>query len=304
MSKPALIGVDWGTSSLRLWRFRADGSVSDTKRSDQGIMNVGEGRFRPVFEAAAGAWLEPGVPILMCGMVGSRQGWAEASYAFCPAEVATLADHLKPVPGYPNAFIVPGVAVRAADGRRDVMRGEETQILGAASGPGRHLIVLPGTHSKWVIVENGCIRTFHTFMTGELYSLLRHHSILARLMPQSDAEVDEAAFETAVRGALDGAAAVMQSLFAIRARGLFAELAPEQAASSLSGLLIGAELREGLALARPLGVDHVAPWVIGSSALAQRYAQAFAVAGFRVRTEDEGASMRGLWAIARQRGLV
>ena len=143
-----------------------------------------------------------------------------------------------------NARIVPGVAVRDAGGRRDVMRGEETQILGAQPGSGRRLIVLPGTHCKWVLIEDGRIQDFVTFMTGEMYGALRRHTILARLMPDSDeaAEVEAAqrSFAAGVSASLNGEPRLMQSLFSILARGLFDDLAPELAPAYLSGLLIGA----------------------------------------------------------------
>src|SRR5438046_1211140 len=126
MSRTALIGIDWGTTSMRLWRFSPTGEIFARKRSDLGILNVADGQFRETLEAVAGDSLAPDVPILMSGMIGSRQGWIEAPYVFCPADVAGLADQLQPVPGDINARIVPGVAVHEASGRRDVMRGEET----------------------------------------------------------------------------------------------------------------------------------------------------------------------------------
>src|SRR5437667_12900051 len=120
MSRTALIGVDWGTTSMRLWRFSPDGEIIARVRSDQGILKVADARFRETLEAVAGDSLAPDVPILMSGMIGSRQGWIEAPYAMCPADVAGLADQLQPVPGNVNARIVPGVALREAIGRRDV----------------------------------------------------------------------------------------------------------------------------------------------------------------------------------------
>lgn len=308
MSRTALIGVDWGTTSMRLWRFSPDGAIIARARSDHGILKVADARFRETLEAVAGAVLAPDVPILMSGMIGSRQGWVEAPYAFCPADVADLADQLQPVPGHISAQIVPGVALREAGGRRDVMRGEETQILGAGLGRGRQLVVLPGTHCKWVLVEDGKMLDFVTFMTGEMYGALRRHTILARLMPETDAGLDDEAvqrsFVAGLSASLDGEARLMQSLFSIRARGLFDELAPELAPAFLSGLLIGAEIGEGLALCRRWDVTGIAPLIIGGDVLVARYQTAFRHAGLSTTTANEDVGASGLWLIAQQRNLV
>jgi 2-dehydro-3-deoxygalactonokinase len=307
MSRTALIGVDWGTTSMRLWRFSPTGEIVARERSDRGILKVADGKFREALAAVAGDSLAGDVPILMSGMIGSRQGWIEAPYVFCPADIAALADHLKPVPGI-NAQIVPGVALREASGRCDVMRGEETQILGARFGGGRQLIVLPGTHCKWVLVEDGRILDFVTFMTGEMYAALRRHTILARLMPETDAITDVEAtnrsFAAGLSASLEGEARLMQSLFSIRARGLFDELAPELAPAHLSGLLIGAEISEGLALCRRWGLAEIAPLIIGGDVLVARYQTALRHAGLSTTTGNEDAGALGLWLIAQQRNLV
>jgi len=308
MSRTALIGVDWGTTSMRLWRFSPDGEIIARTRSDRGILKVADGQFRETLEAVAGDSLAPDVPILMSGMIGSRQGWIEAPYAMCPADIAGLADQLQPVPQDINARIVPGVALREPGGRRDVMRGEETQILGAGLGGGRRLIVLPGTHCKWVLVEGGKILDFVTFMTGEMYQALRRHTILARLMPEADAGLDDEAvqrsFVAGLSASLEGGARLMQSLFSIRARGLFDELAPELAPAFLSGLLIGAEIGEGLALSGRWGLAGIAPLVIGGDILVARYQTAFRHAGLPTTTANEDVGAAGLWLIAQQRKLV
>jgi 2-dehydro-3-deoxygalactonokinase len=308
MNRTALIGVDWGTTSMRLWGFSLKGEIIARKRSENGILKVADARFRETLEAVAGDLLAPAVPVLMSGMIGSRQGWVEAPYVFCPADVATLADQLQPVPAAVGVQIVPGVAVREVGGRRDVMRGEETQILGAGLGHGRQLVVLPGTHCKWVLIEDGQIRDFVTFMTGEMYAALRRHTILARLMPEIDAGIDDAAaqrsFVAGLSASLDGEARLMQSLFSIRARGLFDELAPDLAPAFLSGLLIGAEIGEGLALCRRWGVTEIAPLIIGGDVLVARYQTAFRQAGLSTTTGNEDVGALGLWRIAQQRNLI
>jgi 2-dehydro-3-deoxygalactonokinase len=307
MSQTALIGVDWGTTSMRLWRFAPTGEIIDRTRSDQGILKVEGAGFREVLEGIVGEGDAPNVPILMSGMIGSRQGWIEAPYVSCPADIATLANHLTPVPGDINAHIVGGVALRDADGRRDVMRGEETQILGLRLGGEPQLIVLPGTHCKWVLIEDGQIRDFVTFMTGEMYQALRRHTILARLMPDSDPSMNVAAVERSfawgLAACLDGEARLMQSLFSLRARGLFDEMAPELAPAALSGLLIGAEIGEGLALSRRWGLAEIAPLIVGGDILVERYQTAFRQAGISTTAGNEDAAALGLWRIAQQRKL-
>jgi 2-dehydro-3-deoxygalactonokinase len=308
MSQTALIGVDWGTTSMRLWRFSRAGEIIARKRSDRGILTVADGGFREVLEAAIGDGVAPDVPILMSGMIGSRQGWIEAPYVFCPADIATLADQLQTVPGGLDAQIVPGVALRDAAGRRDVMRGEETQILGSKLDRGRQLVVLPGTHCKWVLVEDGQIRDFVTFMTGEMYQALRRHTILARLMPDTDSGLEVEAvhrsFLAGLNTSLEGEPRLMQSLFGIRARGLFDELAPEFAPAALSGLLIGAEISEGFALCRRWGIAEIAPLIVGGDLLIARYQTAFQQAGIATTAGNEDAGALGLWRIAQQRKLV
>lgn len=308
MTDAVLVGLDWGTSSLRMWRYGPDGTILDRTRSELGIARVVNSDFRAVFDAIVGACSVP-LPAIMAGMIGSRQGWVEAPYVACPTDVRAIADGLQPVPDVPQALIVPGISLAAADGRRDVMRGEETQILGAGVGGGRRLVVLPGTHSKWVVLDDGVIRDFVTFMSGELYQALRQHTILGRLMAPGDVDPDRpearASFAAGVARMLDaGAGGLMQSLFSIRARGLFGDLSAEAAPSYLSGLLIGAEVCEGLALARRWGMADVAPLIIGGDLLVGRYLAAFRQAGHESRTAGEETGARGLWMIARQRGLV
>lgn len=309
MSETALIAVDWGTTSLRLWRFAGDGRIRAQSRHDLGILKVEGGRFGEALAHVAGADAGSRVPVLMSGMIGSRQGWVEAPYVFCPAALDTLAGSLQAVPERAGAWIVPGVAVGETGGRRDVMRGEETQILGAGLEGARRLVVLPGTHCKWVVVEDGRILDFATFMTGEIYHALRHHTILGRLMQDAAGEGEAAGagkrgFAAGLATGLGGEMGLLQACFNLRARGLFDELAPPMAGEQLSGLLIGSELAEGLALARRWGLADVAPLVIGGEGLAERYRTAFAQAGLSTTTANEDAGACGLWRIARHRGLV
>lgn len=306
-----LIAVDWGTSSLRAWRFDAAGHITDQVRSDQGLMRVpaegGPTAFAQVLRRAIGRWLGPHSRVLMAGMVGSRQGWVEAPYATAPAGPAELAEALTPVPFDVPCWVVPGVVMRHA-AAPDVMRGEETQLLGldepegAAEGTG--LAILPGTHSKWVWREAGRIVWFRTFMTGELFALLGQHAILARSMPPGGS-IDPAGFAMGLAAAREGGG-LLEKLFAVRARWLVGELAATAQRGYLSGLLIGSECGDGVAaLAReagPRAADVRRVHLVAGTSLAEAYQVALGALGFEVLPVDEAATARGLWRIAAMAG--
>jgi 2-dehydro-3-deoxygalactonokinase len=294
--RAALIGIDWGTTSLRAWKVTADGTVLDTRRRDLGILRVPGGDFPAAFAESVGDWHADGLPVLMSGMIGSRQGWAEAAYVPCPADTAALAAHLLSPPGVKQVWIVPGVSLHEA-GRRDVMRGEETQIAGAL-GRGSGVVILPGTHSKWVHVEDGRIADFATFMTGELFDVLVKHSILGRLM--TDKPEDDRGFSLGIDAARkEGGGGLSGALFSARTLGLFGDIPAEALRDYLSGLLIGHEVREALAR---FPAQHTL--LIGAPDLARRYDTALRAFGVGASTADEGAAVRGLLGIARQAGLL
>jgi 2-dehydro-3-deoxygalactonokinase len=303
MSPPAaVIGLDWGTTSFRAYRIGADGGVIETREAQAGILAVRDGDFAGVLTREIGAWLgAEQAPVIASGMIGSRQGWLEVPYCPCPAGSAEIAAALARHPDRPGLHFVPGLALIGADGVPDVIRGEETQIIGAVGDlPGRHLLVLPGTHSKWARAEDGVITWFATFMTGELFAVLKEHSILGRLM-QGEAD-DQAAFARGLAFARTGTGGLLKRLFSARTLGLF-DLLPESGiASYLSGLLIGSEIEEALA-GLPVATDAEIR-VIGASGLAARYRGALAARGLRVRPAREDAGARGHWLIARAAGLI
>lgn len=289
----ALIGLDWGTSNCRAFRIARDGAVLETRTAAQGILAVKDGNFAAAYESLVGDWLKAHpVPVLMCGMIGSRQGWVEAPYVELPADAAQLARNVTEVPGT-NAAIVPGLVGDALAGGRDVIRGEETQIVGALDADA--LYCLPGTHSKWMSVEQNSIVRFATFMTGEVYGVLVKHSILGRLM-ENEAH-DDAAFSAGIeRGRKAGG--LLHQLFSVRTDGLFGAQPPAALASYLSGLLIGHELRAALeAFPAPQVV------LVGAPALTQRYRAALDREG-RASTAVSGdaAAAKGLWRIAEKAG--
>lgn len=286
-----LVAVDWGTSSLRAARIAHDGAVLEERASDRGILSVPAGGFAQVLQETCGDWLANHALCLISGMAGSRQGWREAPYCACPAGFAELAHGLEWIEPSRIA-LVPGLSCEA-QGVPDVMRGEEVQVFGALDllGAREGVFVLPGTHSKWVRVADARVQDFATFMTGEVYALLRGHSILARTMPAADSALEPEAFTRGVRHAQD-AHGLLHGAFSARTLALFERLPTEARASYLSGLVIGEELR-----ARPGRDDAVV--LVGSTALTERYALALDTLGVRACRLGAEATWRGLWALAR-----
>lgn len=307
----ALIGIDWGTTSFRSHRIGRDGSVLESRAAPAGILQVSDGDFEAVFERELGPWLERvplDLPILASGMITSRQGWHETRYSQCPCDLVALArplSELLTASGRRVRFVA-GVTIRDADGVADVMRGEETQIMGCldATDDREGLFVLPGTHSKWVLVQDRRITWFSTFMTGELFQALKDHTILGRLI-EGDNPAPKA-FEDGVDYGLLGDRAsggLLRRLFSVRTHGLFDEIPGEALADYLSGLLIGAEIREALGCARErLSIDQVV--LVGGGPLVTRYRHALQRAGCAPRLADEAAAARGHHAIARAAGLL
>jgi 2-dehydro-3-deoxygalactonokinase len=319
-----LIALDWGTTSLRAYRLGEHGRVLEHRSLSAGIMQLpsaprlirGEqisNGFELAFDEACGDWLdaEPTLPVIACGMVGSAQGWREAVYQQTPASVAALSSALvtvRSVRGV-DVHIIPGILQRSE--LPNVMRGEETQVLGildslpAGEAAKPQLIGLPGSHSKWVRAVNGRIEHFDTFMTGEVYAALSSHTILGRTLQRSDA-FDAQAFDRGVAVSLSasGAAGPLSTIFSCRTLGLTGVLSGTAQSDYLSGLLIGHEIVALAQLLRQTETQLPAVILIGSDALIARYQRALDANGFARITLAEQATERGLWQVAVQAGLV
>jgi 2-keto-3-deoxy-galactonokinase len=320
-----LIALDWGTTSLRAYKLAADGVVLEQRALSSGIMQLPKtpriinGRecadgFELAFDEACGDWLEaqPDLPVIACGMVGSAQGWREAAYCETPANVANLGNSLQTVVSLrgTRVHIVPGVIQRSR--LPNVMRGEETQVLGVLQNlpveAGADLLIgLPGSHSKWVDVVDGCITHFDTFMTGEVFAVLSEHSILGRTLKQG-ATFDAQAFDRGVQIAqsADGELGVLSTLFSARTLGLTGELSPTAQADYLSGLMIGHELAALATVQRRRRDNPNLPSIIliGNAQLCARYSRALDACGFANVTLAEQATERGLWQLALAAGLI
>ena len=294
----SFLAVDWGTTNCRAWVVGADGKPTAHKEFALGVSRLGPGeaaqRFADTVRPALGA---QDLPAYLCGMIGSNLGWEMVPYCDCPADLAEVraALHWVKTDG-PPVWIVPGLRGARPDGGVDVMRGEETHVLGwAAAEPsrrqGEHLICHPGTHAKWVRLVDGRIESFVSAMTGELFAILSKHSVLQ----VREAPDDEAAFDEGLKAAGDGGA-LASRLFTARSRVVGGGASPESVKSYLSGLLIGAEAAGVPPL---LGIGAKAKVaIIGDVALAARYRRALAGRGFEVTVHDgEDAVLDGLVAL-------
>jgi 2-dehydro-3-deoxygalactonokinase len=286
-----LLAVDWGTSSLRGALLDADGHALQERSFARGILTVAPGNFPAALQECFGDWLAPDILCLISGMAGSKQGWREAPYCACPAGLPDIAARLEWLQAGRIA-IVPGLSIEQ-NGVPDVMRGEETQVLGALRlfGLDDATLVLPGTHSKWVNVSKRRVTAFTSWMTGEFYALLSRHSILAGSLPEKQSALDASAFDRGLSMALQGPG-LLHTAFSARTLSLFNRIETDVLPSYLSGLVIGEELK-----AQPLRRGQTV-LVVGSEALTLRYERALSQRGVEVRCMGASAAWCGLRAIA------
>ncbi len=287
-----ILGIDWGTSNRRAYLLDQDGRILAEHEDGQGMLAVG-GRenFGPSLARLLDTMrIGAQVPVLMSGMVGSASGWQEVPYLDCAVGLGQLASRAVPVadPAWAKRCrIVPGYCFRN-DTEVDVMRGEETQLLGSlALGHRDGWLVLPGTHCKWVLLRDGVIERIATYMTGELFAMLSAGGTLAAIIKDGDSK-DAEGFTAGLRQA-GQRAPLSNALFRVRAGVVAKAASPQQAAATVSGLLIGAEFEAAM---RHLAAPAEAPasaasvTVIGSRALARRYAIAAAHFGLRCAVLD------------------
>jgi len=318
MQSTTLIALDWGTTSLRAYRIGAHGVALEKRALPWGIMNLPpiepgsdpKSGFDLALAEACGDWIEaaPHAAVIAAGMVGSAQGWKEARYLELPQAITDIGQQLTSVSHARGTLhIVPGLLQRGA--LPNVIRGEETQVVGALSELGQDedvLIGLPGTHSKWVRVQGQRIVHFDTFMTGEVYAVLRRHAILGRTMLPGD-HGDDVSFERGARVAISeqGQAGVLSTIFSSRTLGLTGELDGAAQAEYLSGVLIGHEIA-ALAATRQTAGLNPAPRIIliGDEQLCERYRKVLALHAMTTVNIAAAATEHGLWQIASQAGLL
>jgi 2-dehydro-3-deoxygalactonokinase len=286
------VAVDWGTSSFRGWLMSADGEVRAESRGGEGMLHCAGHGFAPALRdhlARLGA--PDGMPVLICGMAGARQGWAEAPYLKTPTRLDALHRGAIRIDTSGDVRILPGLAQARADWP-DVMRGEETQLLGVIEPGFSGLVCIPGTHSKWVKIERGHVVEFSTYMTGELFSVISQHSILAHALETSPSSpADNQPFREGLAIALATPSGLTASLFRLRAAQLLGFEERADGAARLSGLLIGTEIADALHRHGPAPSLRL----IGAGSLGRLYEAALTAQGCDVTSVDaEQASRLGL----------
>lgn len=300
MSEAAYVAVDWGTSSFRLWLVDSAGRVLAERRSHEGMMAAGKlGGFASVLQSHLDAIGAAGsLPVVVCGMAGARQGWVEAGYVDTPAHLLSISEHAVPVPHrFRDIRILPGIAQRNPN-EPDVMRGEETQLLGVLGldAMGETIICMPGTHSKWVRVRNGAVERFATFMTGELFNVISRETILSHAIAGAGDAEDVEAFRAAVSAAHANPALAANLLFHARSSQLLFGGEPASARGRVSGTLIGLELAGGL----PESASATGITLIASGRLQVLYRSAFDTLSVPIRLIDaDDAVLRGLSVAAK-----
>lgn len=300
----ALIGLDWGSTNLRAYAFDAAGNIVDRRQSDAGALTLkGESAFDAALVALVGDWaqLHLEAKVIACGMVGARTGWREAPYVDCGAG----ADLTRQLAAMEQSLAAGAIRVASSLGRPltiipgmkssepDVMRGEETQIVGSGVADG--IVVCPGTHSKWVQMSAGHVESFATFFTGEMHALIRGHSSVGKALNAAPTLDDGPSFHLGLSYARTGAASWLHDLFVMRAAVVTGAKTPGQISTVLSGWLLGCEFAAALAMYPEaqefhlLASDALVPWY-------ERTAEAF---GVKVSALDSAAATaRGLWRVA------
>lgn len=297
-----LIAIDWGTTTFRAYLLNDQCKILEHVGTESGILSISDKDFETVLNMhlrQLNGYCRD-IPIIASGMITSKQGWVETAYIECPADCESLSKHLTEyeIAGHSaSLWFVPGVCQTTPD--PDVMRGEESQIAGLDTTVD-YIAVLPGTHSKWVQVEKGRIINFKTFMTGELFSLLTHHSIL-KSMPKD--QWHEPSFKGGVQEGFNKSNighGLMSKIFAVRARQLLGSIPEQHAYSFLSGLMIGSEISEAF-------VDHQSRkiiTIIGNNKLSQLYQNALNLCDIHTSLAMENLVAAGLFKIAKQKNII
>jgi 2-dehydro-3-deoxygalactonokinase len=282
-----VVGVDWGTTHRRAYGLNREGLCIAEHADGEGAL-ASKGRFAESVQALLDTMQARPRAVVLSGMVGSALGWQVVPYVDGSVSLPELAQHVAAAP-MPAVTIVPGYCVRNAAGQPDVMRGEETQLLGAhCLGHSDGWFVLPGTHSKWVQLQAGRVLQLRTYMTGELFDLLGQHGTLAAAAGNTK-EWDAEAFGQGVQAAQSGRA-LSNQLFGVRARVVSGDMAAASSRAYLSGLLIGTELQDTLQDGSGAAATGAAFKLIGSPALATHYQAAAAILGLQFEVLDARAA--------------
>ncbi|VUS99892.1 putative 2-dehydro-3-deoxygalactonokinase DgoK1 [Klebsiella pasteurii] len=261
------IAIDWGSTNLRAWLYQDDQCL-ESRQSEAGVTRLNGHSPAAVFSEITTGWRDSATPVVMAGMVGSNVGWKVAAYLPVPVDFSAIGQQLTPAGD--KVWIIPGLCV-SRDDNQNVMRGEETQLLGARMITPSSVYVMPGTHCKWVQADRQQINDFRTVMTGELHHLLLRHSLVGAGLPEQVSA--PGAFNAGLERGLHSPD-ILPRLFEVRASHVLGSLPREQVSEFLSGLLIGAEVAT---LSQRFHDSQVA--IVGGEALANRYQQALSAIG-------------------------
>ncbi|GLR07487.1 2-oxo-3-deoxygalactonate kinase [Mixta theicola] len=283
------IAIDWGSTNLRAWLFQ-NGDCQESRKSEAGVTRLNGRSPEAVLAEVTQGWRDDATPVMMAGMVGSNAGWKVAPYLPCPARFSDFGQQL--TTAAPNVFIIPGLCVRQ-ENNRNVMRGEETQLLGARALQPAPLYIMPGTHCKWVRADSEQVTDFRTVMTGELHHLLLTHSLVGAGLPAQQASTE--AFRAGLAQGLETDAPLAR-LFEVRAAHVLGELPREQVSEFLSGLLIGNEVASMVRQWRPDTQQPIT--IVAGQALAERYRQALSALNISAQVlEGDTAFQAGIRSI-------
>ncbi|ELY2811175.1 2-dehydro-3-deoxygalactonokinase [Cronobacter sakazakii] len=284
------IAIDWGSTNLRAWLYQGEQCL-ESRQSEAGVTRLNGRNPEAVLAQVTEGWRDDTTPVVMAGMVGSNAGWKIAPYLPCPARFADIGSQLTTVAE--RVFIIPGLCV-SRDDNRNVMRGEETQLLGARELAPAPLYIMPGTHCKWVQADAQQVDDFRTVMTGELHHLLLTHSLIGAGLPEQQQSAD--AFNAGLEQGAETDAPLTR-LFEVRAAHVLGSLAREHVAEFLSGLLIGNEVASQLRHWQP---DRHSPLtLVASPSLASRYQRALSLLGYTAQAlEGDRAFQTGIRSLA------
>jgi 2-dehydro-3-deoxygalactonokinase len=301
----------WGTTRLTLSLVDLSTGSLIEARTGQGVSRLSKPEMEAELFSLCEDWIgeKQASRIILGGMIGSTLGWWNVPYVQCPTPLAGLAQHAvtRDVRGVPVS-IVPGLTAVNFLGEKDVMRGEELEVLAwlrtsPSPAPERSVVCIPGTHTKWVeVVDNEIVR-FQTSIVGELFDVLTRNGVLAQ--PGADSAVRHGdAFLEAVNTAAANPENLLHLLMSVRARSILSSQSNDEACDRLSGLLIGAEIASAIKLIGLEGSKDVIP-VIGAFGLAERYAAAMASLGHYPMAYDASrVGMLGLLEVARDMAVA
>lgn len=284
------IAIDWGSTNLRAWLYQ-DGECLDSRQSASGVTRLNGQTPQAVLNTVTEGWRDANTPVFMAGMVGSNAGWVNAPYLPCPTAFDAIGEQLTAV--IPDVWIIPGLSVDRDD-NHNVIRGEETQLIGAATLAPASLFIMPGTHCKWVQADEERIHDFRTVMTGELHHLLLSHSLIGVGTGEQEESVE--AFDAGLEQGINDEA-ILTRLFEVRAAHVLGGMPRAHVSDYLSGLLIGNEVATQLRHYQPAHSDPLT--LVANLALCARYQRALARLGFSASTlEGDKAFQAGIRSIA------